>query len=87
MTFVASSLGISDDTPWGIPDTGNRIHLQLLTLKRVTTDSAGKQRSVEVLRTSVYLSEKQEVFIGAGASEDSTQGLVLILQANEIGGD
>lgn len=87
VTFVASSLGISNDTPWGIPDTGNRIHLQLLTLKRVTTDSAGKQRSVEILRTSVYLSEKQEVFIGAGASEDSTQGLVLILQANHIGGD
>jgi hypothetical protein len=87
VTFVASSLAISDDTPWGIPDTGDRIHLQLLTLKRVTTDPAGKQRSVEVLKTSIYLSEKQEVFIGAGASEDSTQGLVLILQANEIGGD
>jgi len=87
VTFIANSLGISDDTPWGIPDTGNRIHLQLLTLSRVTTDPAGKQRSVEVLKTSVYLSAKQEVFIGAGASEDSTQGLVLILQANEIGGD
>ena len=87
VTFIANSLGISDDTPWGIPDTGNRIHLQLLTLSRVTTDPAGKQRSVEVLKTSVYLSAKQEVFIGAGTSEDSTQGLVLILQANDIGGD
>ena len=87
VTFLANSLGISDDTPWGIPDTDNRIHLQLLTLNRVTTDPAGKQRSVEVLKTSVFLSEKQEVFIGAGASEDSTRGLVLILQASEIGGD
>jgi hypothetical protein len=42
---------------------------------------------VEVLKTSVFLSEKQEVFIGAGASEDSRSGLVLILQAQEIGGD
>jgi len=87
VSFLASALAISNDTPWGIPETDNRIHLQLLTLKRITTDPTGKQRAVEVLKTSIYLSEKQEVFIGAGASEDSTQGLVLILQANEIGGD
>lgn len=87
VSFLASSLGISDDTPWGIPDTANRVHLQWLTLHRLTTDRTGKQRSVEILRTSVFLSEKQEVFIGAGASEDSSQGLVLILQAHEIGGD
>ena len=87
VSFLASALAISNDTPWGIPETDNRIHLQLLTLRRITTDPAGKQRAVEVLKTSIYLSEKQEVFIGAGASEDSTQGLVLILQANEIGGD
>jgi len=87
VTFVANLLGNSDDTPWGTPDMGNRIHLQLLTLSRVTTDPAGKQRSVEVLKTSVFLSEKQEVFIGAGASEDSTHGLVLILKANKVGGD
>ncbi len=87
VSFLASSLGISEDTPWGIPDLGNRVHVQWLTLSRVTTDPAGKQRSVEVLKTSVFLSEKQEVFIGAGASEDSASGLVLILQAHEIGGD
>jgi hypothetical protein len=87
VSFLASALAISNDAPWGIPDTDNRIHLQLLTLNRVTTDRAGQQRSVEVLKTSVFLSEKQEVFIGAGASEDSSRGLVLILQAQEIGGD
>jgi hypothetical protein len=87
VSFLASALAISNDTPWGIPDTDNRIHLQVLTLNRVTTDRAGQQRSVEVLKTSVFLSEKQEVFIGAGASEDSSRGLVLILQAQEIGGD
>jgi hypothetical protein len=87
VSFLASSLGISNDMPWGMPNVGNRVHLQWLTLERLTTDQRGEQRSVEVLKTSVFLSEKQEVFIGAGASEDSTQGLVLILQAQEIGGD
>lgn len=87
VSFLASALAVTNDAPWGIPDTDNRIHLQVLTLNRVTTDRAGQQRSVEVLKTSVFLSEKQEVFIGAGASEDSSRGLVLILQAQEIGGD
>jgi hypothetical protein len=87
VSFLASSLGIANDTPWGIPDTGNRIHLQPLTLSRITTDRSGQQRSMELLKTSVYLSQKQEVFIGAGASEDSKSGLVLILQASQIGGE
>jgi len=87
VSFLASPLETSDSMPWGMPDMGNRMHLQWLTLHRLTTDRAGQQRSVEVLKTSVFLSEKQEVFIGAGASEDSSRGLVLILQAQEIGGD
>ena len=87
VSFLANLLVFDDNAPWGIPDTGNRVHLQWLTLHRLTTDRTGKQQSVEILRTSVFLSEKQEVFIGAGASEDSDRGLVLILQAQEIGGD
>jgi hypothetical protein len=87
VSFLAESLGISDDTPWGIPKPGSRIHVKWLTLSRTATDSAGRQRSIEVLRTSVFLSEKQEVFIGAGSSEDSKRGLVLILQARSIGTD
>ena len=87
VSFLANLLVFDDNAPWGIPDTGNRVHLQWLTLHRLTTDRTGKQQSVEILRTSVFLSENQEVFIGAGASEDSDRGLVLILQAQEIGGD
>lgn len=87
VSFLAESLGIGDDAPWGIPKPGSRVHLQWLTLSRTVTDAAGRQRSIEVLRTSVFLSEKQEVFIGAGSSEDSDHGLVLILQARSIGVD
>jgi hypothetical protein len=85
VSFLANSLGVSENTPWGIPDPGTRVHLQWLTLQRVVVNPAGEQRAKEVARASVYLSVKQEVFIGAGASEDSSGGLVLILQAHSIG--
>jgi hypothetical protein len=87
VSFLAESVSMRADTPYGIPDPGNRLHLQWLTLNKATTDAAGRERSTEILRTSVYLSEKQEVFIGAGSSEDSGRGLVLILQARSIGAD
>ena len=83
--FLASSLGSGDNLPYGIPDPGRRVHLQWLTLTRTVTDHTGTQRSFEVLRTSAYLSERQEVIIGAGSSESSARGLVLILQAHAIG--
>lgn len=87
VSFLADSLAVSGDTPYGIPNPGNRLHLEWLTLERLSTDSAGRQRLVEVLRTSVFLSEKQEVIIGAGSSEESERGLVLILQARSIGAE
>lgn len=87
VAFLAQSLGIGDDAPWGIPRPGTRIHLQWLTLSKQTAAADGSQRSAELLRTSVFLSEKQEVFIGAGAAEDSNRGLVLILQLRDVGSD
>lgn len=87
VSFLAESLGISDDTPFGIPKPGSRIHVKWLTLNRTATLADGRQRSIEVFRGSVFLSEKQEVFILAGSSEDSDRGLVLILQARSIGAE
>lgn len=85
VSFLASSLGVSENLPYGIPDPGRRVHLQWLTLTKTATDANGEQRSIEVLRTSAYISERQEVIIGAGSSENSERGLVLILQARAIG--
>jgi hypothetical protein len=39
-----------------------------------------------VVRTSVFIAPDQKVFIGAGSSEDSTEGLVLIIRVGEVGG-
>jgi hypothetical protein len=87
VAFLAQSLGIGDDAPWGIPRPGTRVHLQWLTLSKQTAAADGSLRSVELLRTSVFLSENQEITIGAGAAESSKRGLVMILQAHSIGGD
>ena len=87
VSFLAESVRIRSDTPYGIPNHGDRVHLRWLTLVRLPEDPGGSRRPIEVLRTSVFLSEEQEVFIGAGASEDASRGLVLILQAHTIGGE
>ncbi len=87
LSFLAESLGIGDDTPFGIPRPGSRIHLQWLSLSKLTDSSSGRLQTAELLRTSVFLSENQEVILGAGASENSARGLVLILQAHTIGGE
>jgi hypothetical protein len=87
VTFLPSSLGIGEKTPWGIPRPGTRVHLQWLTLERVRESVTGEQRMAEVARASVFLSVKQEVLIGAGASEESSSGLVLKLQAISIGAE
>jgi hypothetical protein len=86
VAFLAESLGI-DDSPWGIPRPGTRVQLQWLTLTRQVAAADGSLQTAELLRTSVFLSENQEVFIGAGAAEDSNRGLVIILKAHSIGSD
>jgi hypothetical protein len=74
-----------EDTPWGSPKLGDRIHLRGLTLERVTVDQNGEQSSERVLRTSVLLAPAQEVYIGAGGSENATTGWVLIVRALDTG--
>jgi len=87
ISFLAESVRIRSDTPYGIPDQGDRIHLEWLALVRLPENSEGNTRPIELLRASAFLSERQEVIIGAGASEDAGRGLVLILQARSIGGE
>ncbi len=84
LSFLANAL-ITEETPWGIPNPGSRLHLQWLRLERVDVGADGQQRVVEVLRTSMFLSAEQEVVIGAASSETATSGLVLILRADRVG--
>lgn len=87
LSFQASMLRIPRDVPWGMPDTGDRVQLQDLTLVRLDERPGGEQKATEILRTTVSLSPHQEVIIGAGGSEGSTSGLVLILYAESVGGE
>jgi len=69
-----------EETPFGIAARGLRLYLRPLVIeKRVGEDSR------ELLRTRVALSENQEVFIGAGSSEDGEQGLILTITARAPG--
>ncbi|MCK5378674.1 MAG: hypothetical protein KAJ78_04685 [Acidobacteria bacterium] len=65
-----------EPTPFGIPNQSLRLDLRPLVL-----DRAGPKGTREILRTRVVLSQSQEVVIGAGETEDSEQGLVLIIKA------
>ncbi|MDX2435547.1 MAG: secretin N-terminal domain-containing protein [Acidobacteriota bacterium] len=87
ISFVAQIPPHSTDTPWGAPDPGDRIQLRGLTLERLRPGADGEQLSQEYLRTNVLLSPNQKVYIGAGNSEDSESGLVLIVQVQEPGGN
>ena len=69
-----------EPTAFGIPTQSLRLDLHPLVLEKV--DSEGTK---EVLRTRVVLSQDQEVVIGAGETEDSEQGLVLIVKALPVG--
>jgi len=86
ISFLAETTGFSQDSPWGTPDPGNRIHLRWLQLDRLRPTEDGRRTSDEILRTSIFIAPKQKVFIGAGKSEDSTDGLVLIVEAQDVGG-
>lgn len=81
LSFVVTPVRVSERSAFGIPDVGTRIQLGEFTLQKLPASDSGGESAVEIIRTDVYLSPKQEVIIGAGASEDSTIGLVLILRA------
>lgn len=69
-----------EPTAFGIPAQTFRLDLHPLVLERVVSDG-----TKEVLRTRVALSRNQEVVIGAGETEESEQGLVLIVKALPVG--
>lgn len=84
LSFLADSSTVSESTPWGVADLGNRTQVKWLRLDRLSTGSGGQQRADEVLRTTVFLSPRQKMIIGAGSSEDSASGLVLILTMHPV---
>jgi hypothetical protein len=81
VSFLAQLPAYSQDSPWGSPDPGDRVHLRGLMLERVSIGEGGERSSEQVLRTSVLLAPAQEVYIGAGDSENATTGWVLIVRA------
>lgn len=66
-----------EETPFGIAARGLRLYLRPLVVEKQVGS-----RFRELLRTRVALSENQEVFIGAGASESGDQCLILIVTAH-----
>lgn len=86
VSFLPNLVPFPKESAFGIPDIGDRVQLEELTLEKLTENKAGEQSAVEVIRTNASLSPKQEVIIGAGGSEDSRTGLVLILKAESVGG-
>ena len=79
LSFLADASNVPESTPWGVADLANRTQVKWLRLDRLTSDDHGREKADELLRTTVYLSPRQKMIIGAGSSEDSTTGLVLIL--------
>jgi len=87
ISFLADTVEYSEDTPWGAPDPGDRVHLRPLILKRVSIEPDGTQEIEILLRTNVLIAPNQKVYIGAGTSEDAENGLVLIVHSQGSGGN
>lgn len=83
LSFLAESSSVPESTPWGVADIGNRTQVKWLRLDRLTSGAGGEQID-ELLRTTVFLSPRQKMIIGAGSSEDSASGLVLILTMHSV---
>jgi len=84
LSFLAESSNVSESTPWGVADMGNRTQVKWLRLDRLRTGYGGQEKLDEMLRTTVFLSPRQKMIIGAGSSEDSASGLVLILTMHSV---
>ena len=84
LSFLAETSNVSESTPWGVADLGNRTQVKWLRLDRLTVGADGGEKVNELLRTTVYLSPRQKMIIGAGSSEDSASGLVLILTLHSV---
>lgn len=84
LSFLAEQANLSESTPWGVADVSNRTRVKWLRLDRLTTAYGGQEKVNELLRTTVFLSPRQKMIIGAGSSEDSATGLVLILTLHSV---
>jgi len=84
LSFLAEESTVSESTPWGVADLENRTQVKWLRLDRLMTGERGKETADEILRTTAFLSPKQKMIIGAGSSEDSASGLVLILTMHSV---
>ena len=84
LSFLAEPSNVSESTPWGVADLGNRTQVKWLRLDRLTVGADGGEKVNELLRTTVFLSPRQKMIIGAGSSEDSASGLVLILTLHSV---
>ena len=84
LSFLADSSNITESTPWGVADLSDRTQVKWLRLDRLTADHNGREQVDELLRTTVFLSPRQKMIIGAGSSEDSAIGLVLILTMHSV---
>lgn len=82
--FLAESLAGAGATPFGIPNPGSRVHLEWLRLERLPADGE-EGEAKQILTTSAYLSDQQEVVIGVSGSEKAPTGLILMLRAEHIG--
>lgn len=81
VSFVAEPQRVQEDAPFGMPRMGTRYTLRDCTLTRVREKENGDQVTVEVIHSDITISPGQQTSIGAGASEDSKNGLVLIVEA------
>jgi hypothetical protein len=84
LSFLADSSSVSESTPWGVADVSGRTQVKWLRLDRLSAAVGGGEKIDELLRTTVFLSPKQKMIIGAGSSEDSATGLVLILTMHSV---
>jgi len=84
ISFLANASNVPESTPWGVADLANRTQVKWLRLDRLTSDDQGREQADELLRTTVFLSPRQKMIIGAGSSEDAATGLVLILTMHSV---
>jgi len=79
--FVAVPQGAPKNLPFGMPKMGARYTLRDFSLTQVRENENGEQTTVEIIHSDVSISPGQQTSIGAGASNESTSGLVLIIEA------
>jgi hypothetical protein len=84
LSFVATPVRAPKNMPFGMRKMGTRYTLENLTLTRTKTKESGGRGKVEVIHSDVSISPGQQTSIGAGASEESKNGLVLIIEAMPV---